>query len=80
MKSLKQYNLVGYSVGTTNEMDLLSTPLRLSQIAHYTYRVPWRSGLSFPIILRALPQQIWSLYRWEVFMMYAIDMVSDGMI
>jgi hypothetical protein len=50
------YNdLRGCNVGTTDERDLLSMPLRWPQVTRYTYQISWWS--SAQVILRVLPQQ-----------------------
>jgi hypothetical protein len=41
MKSIKQYNLGGCSVGIANVSDLWSTLLRQAQVASYMYQVLW---------------------------------------
>jgi hypothetical protein len=47
IKSLRQYNLGGWSVGVTDGSDLWSTPLRWPQVVWNTYELLWRSVQEF---------------------------------
>jgi hypothetical protein len=62
MKLIKQYNLGGYTVGSTDKTALWSTLLRWPQVARYTYiPLPVTIGPGIQIILRETYQQIWEL-------------------
>jgi hypothetical protein len=85
MKSVKQYNLRGCSVGITDGRDLRSTPLRWPQWHDIRTKFRYdRWSHSGNVKVIKIPQQFDRLqcwyYWWEGFMKYAVEMASDSMI